>query len=91
MWLNLYGHEAVQPKLKKVFLALFWAYVGQPDDHTGWATLMPFASIYSTHPETNPWNFSKKILKIGGFENLILDIFSNISFRFVPMKISQNL
>ena len=36
------------------FLALFWAYVGQPDDHIGWATLMPFVSIYSTNPRNNP-------------------------------------
>ena len=48
------------------FLALFWAYIGQPDNHIGWATLMPFASIYSTNPRTNPWNFRKKILRIDG-------------------------
>ena len=42
MWLNLYGREAVRPKLKnsqkrhkKSFLACFRAYVGQPRDHTG--------------------------------------------------------
>ena len=26
---------------------------------------MPFPSIYSSHPRTNPWNFCKKILRIG--------------------------
>ena len=26
-----------------VFLALFGAYIGQPDSHIGWVTLMPFA------------------------------------------------
>ena len=52
------------------FLALFWAYVGQPDDHIGWATLMPFTSIYSTNPRTNPWNSHEKILRIGGVEKL---------------------
>ena len=55
---------------KNAFLALFWAYVGQPDDHIGWATLMPFASIYSTNPKTKPWNFHEKILRIGGVEKL---------------------
>ena len=28
-----------------VFLGCFWAYVGQPHNHIGWATLKPFASI----------------------------------------------
>ena len=49
-----------------VFLGCFWAYVGQPHDHIGWATPMPFASSNSTHPRTNPWNFHEKILRIGG-------------------------
>ena len=52
------------------FLALFWAHVGQPDDHIGWPTLIPFASIFSTNSRTNPWNFRKKILRIGGVEKL---------------------
>ena len=75
MWLNLYGRQAVRRKLKKgvkrgknaffVFLPLFWAYVGQPDDHIGWGTLMPFASINPTHPRTNLRNFREKILRIG--------------------------
>ena len=29
---------------------------------------MPFASFNSTNPRTNPWNFHKKILRIGDFE-----------------------
>ena len=44
MWLNLYGREAVRRKLKNrkkkdflFFLGCFWAYVGQPHDHIGWA------------------------------------------------------
>ena len=49
-----------------VFLGCFWAYVGQPHDHISWAKPMPFASINSTYPRTNPWNFHKKILRIGG-------------------------
>ena len=42
---------------------------------------MPFASINSTNPRTNPWNFHEKILRIGGagkwgfFEAAILNLF----------------
>ena len=49
-----------------VFLGSFWAYAGQPHNHVGWAMSMPFASINSTNPRTNPWNFHKKILRISG-------------------------
>ena len=51
---------------KKMYFTPFWASVWQPDHHVGWATSMPFASIYPTHPRTNPWNFCKNILRIGG-------------------------
>ena len=44
---------------------LFWAYVGQPPDHISCAKPMPFASIISTIPRTNPWEFHEKILRIG--------------------------
>ena len=50
---------------------LFWAYVGQPGDHTGWGTSMPFASFFFTYPRTNPWNFCEKILRIGGAGDII--------------------
>ena len=53
-----------------MFLPLFWAYVVQPDNHMGWTTSMPFASIYSMYPRTNQWNFRKKILRIDSVENL---------------------
>ena len=63
---------AVQRKLKNSlktqkmhFFACFWAYVGQPHNHIGWVTSMPFASINPTHPRTNPRNFHEKILRIG--------------------------
>ena len=79
-----------------VFLALFWAYVRQPDNH--WDTLMPFASINSTNPRTNPWNFREKILRIWGVEKLFFwvghfDFFFwfFFFFCFLPMKISPNL
>ena len=50
----------------------FWAYVGQPHGHIGWATSMPFTSINSTNPRTNPWNYREifwelAILKISVF------------------------
>ena len=44
---------------------LFWAYVRQPEDHIGWGTLLPYPSINSTNPRTNPWHFREKILRIG--------------------------
>ena len=48
-----------------VFSVLFWGYIGQPDNHIGWATSLPFTSIYSIHQRTNPWKFHKKVLRIG--------------------------
>ena len=42
---------------------------------------MPFASFNLTNPRTNPWNFHKKILRIGGvgksafFKSAILNFF----------------
>ena len=78
MWLYLYGHEAVRHKLKNmqkmhlfVFLGHFWAYVWQPHDHIGWATSMPFASINSTNPRTNPWNFHKKYWELAILKNSV--------------------
>ena len=110
MGLNLYGGEAVRHKLKNrqkqaknaffVFFGHFWAYVGQPHDHIGWAPSMPFALINPTNPRTDPWNFHKKILRIGDFEkctffeSAILNFFfrkKNFFFCFFPMKISQIL
>ena len=69
------------------FLAIFWAYVGQPDNHIGWATLMPFTSIYSTNPRTNPWNFDEKILRIGRVEKL--SFFELAIFIFLKRKIQN--
>ena len=58
-----------QPKnTKNSFFVCFWAYVGQPHDHISWAVPMPFASINSANPRTNPWEFHEKILRIGGAE-----------------------
>ena len=57
--------------IKNAFLSCFRPYVGEPDNHIGWATSMPFTSINPiTNPRTNPWNFCEKILRIGGVENL---------------------
>ena len=47
------------------FFACFWAYIRQSHDHISWAIPMPFASINSTNPRNNPWNFHKKVLRIG--------------------------
>jgi hypothetical protein len=45
-------------------------YVGQPDDHIGRATLMPFTSIHPTESRTNP--FQKKIFRIGREKNSVI-------------------
>ena len=68
-------------KFVNAFFACFRPYVRQPDDHIGWATSMPFASINSTDPRTNPAQFREKILRIDGFEkrsffeSAVLEIF----------------
>ena len=78
----------------------FWAYAGQPHNHIGWATSMPFASTNSTNPRTNPRNFQKKILRIGDFkkctffESAILNFFfqkKKFFFCLIPMKTRQSL
>ena len=86
---------------KNAYFACFRAYVGQPHGHIGWATSLPFASINPTNPRTDPWNFHKKILRIGGveklsfFESAILNFFFDFwfffFFCFIPMKISHKL
>ena len=61
---------------------------------------MPFASINSTNPRTNLWNFGEKISRIGHFEKWQFwkighfEFFSskkNFFFCFILMKISPNL
>ena len=85
-----------QPKnTKNTFFVCFWAYVGHPHDLISWALPMPFASINSTIPRTNPWEFHEKILRIGGagkwgfFEAAILNFLSWpfwIFFCFISVK-----
>ena len=74
MWLNLYGCQqlwgCLMLALKQAKKAYFSANIGQPDDHTGWASSLHFALIYPINPRTNPWNFWVKMLIIGSFENL---------------------
>ena len=56
-------------KTKNAFLVFFaenWAYVGQPDDHIGWAKWMPFVSIDPTHPRTTLWNFGENCSAFDG-------------------------
>ena len=80
-----------------MFLALFWAYIGQPDDHIGWVTLMPFASINPIIPRTNLWNFGEncsafwggwktQFFWVGHFE-IFLIFFSFASFLSKLVKI----
>ena len=52
---------------------------------------MLFASINSTNPRTNPWNFYKKILRIGDFEKWPFEKRPFWIFCLIPMKISHKL
>ena len=80
-------------KHKNAFFAFFWAYVWQPHDHIGWAKSMPFASINSIQPRSNPWNFQKR--KIENWRFWKTAILKNqpfwIFFCLIPMKISHKL
>ena len=49
---------------------LFSLYVGQPDNHIGPVTLMPFPSIYPTDARTNPAQFCKKNIENSQFWKL---------------------
>ena len=81
---------------KYAFLGHFWTHVGQSYSHIGCAKPMPFASINSTNPRTNPWKFHEKILRIGGagkwgfFEAAILNFLSRpfwiFFFCFISVK-----
>ena len=93
----------MQEKLENaffVFFGCFWAYVGQPHGHIGWATSMPFASINPTNPRANLLNFHEIFFEnwrfwkiqffwVGHFEFFFF--FKHFFFCFIPMKISPNL
>ena len=55
---------------------------------------MPFASINFTNPRTNPWNFHKKISRIGDFEKRRFFesaiFFRILFFSFLPWKQVKN-
>ena len=70
-------------KHKKCISPRFWAYVGQPHGHIGWATSMPLVSINPINPKTNPWNFHEKVLRIGSFE---ISVVLNRPFWFFLSK-----
>ena len=79
-----------------MFFACFRPYDGQPDNHIGWATLMPFSSINPTDPITNLAQFHEKILGNDGFEKCsffelaILEFFFQTKKKLLnPMKSSQ--
>ena len=86
-----------QPKnTRNAFFACFRAYVRQPHDHISWATPMPFASINSTKPRTNPWNFHKKYWELAELENEVFlsrplwnFFFKKIFFCFISIKTSS--
>ena len=63
-----------------MFLGCFWALAGQPYNHIGWATSIPFASINPTNPRPL-WNFREmffenwRFWKSQFFELAILNFF----------------
>ena len=75
-------------KHKKCIFACFWAYVGQPHGHIGWATSMPFASFNYTNPRINPWNVWKKYWEnLSFFELAILSLKKTFFFCFRHVKV----
>ena len=88
MWLKLYRNQAIRlldfKQAKNdffVFFACFRPYIQPSDVHIGWATLMPFPSIYPTHPEI----FSKKYWELTVLK-LILSRPFWIFFSFIQWK-----
>ena len=75
MLLNCASRQIFTCKTSKkcifVFFACFRPYVGQLDDHIGWVTLMPFATIYPTDPRTNPSQFCKKYWELTVLKNVV--------------------
>ena len=66
---NSEGHWYGSTYMAVRCLGHFWAYVGQPHGHIGWAKSMPFASFNPTNPRTNPWNFHKKYWELAILKN----------------------
>ena len=66
LWLIWIGVKQKRGKNTKIAFLPFFELIS----YIGWTTSMPFTSIYSMHPRTNPWNFHEKILRIDGVENL---------------------
>ena len=70
-----------------MFFSHFWAYVGQPHDHIGWAQSMPFASINPTNLRTSLWNFHKKNWELTELKN---DLFLSRPFWIFFFKKKKN-
>ena len=74
-------------KHKKCIFGLFLSLCRTPS--RPFRLPMPFASMNSTNPATAPWNFHKKILRIGDFEkwpffeSAILNFFFGNFFFFL--------
>ena len=49
--------------VKKYIFCQFKSYMGQSDNHIGWATLMSLASIGHIDPKTIPWFVCEKYCK----------------------------
>ena len=73
-----------------VFLGHFWAYVGQPQGHIGWAKSMPFASFNPTNPRTNPVDFHKKYWELAINLEYTDNFYPNISLAWMK-NLTENI
>ena len=69
---------------KNAFLPLKWPFVGQPDNHIGWAISLVYSWVSSTYQRTISWNFGEKMFRIGGFEKLTF--FETTKFQYLKYK-----
>ena len=69
---------------RNAFLPLKWPFVGQPENHIGWATSLGYSWVSSTYPRTIFWNFGEKMFRIGGFEKLTF--FETIKFQYSKIR-----
>ena len=59
-WIETWWIGKKSEKAKNVFLALKLTFIGQSDNHIGWATSMLFVTINKKLLEINPWKFGQK-------------------------------
>ena len=66
---------------KDAFLPLKWHFVGQRDNHIGWAISLAYTWVSSTYPRAISWNFGEKMFRNDGFEKLTFLKQENSNFK----------